>query len=172
MNKHTTKDLMNNILSYLGSPVVNIEITETQLQFAIDEAKELLSRYYPTMRTMNIQTELGTSQYNLHDPEDRPIQTVIEVVRMNPNTIFYNTIKIDPLLHPYDIDNFIEITQLIDMRRKFLNMDTTFDYDVNTQTLTLYPVISQGERMISVLYTVSPHINEMTEFNYRWVERY
>ncbi|MEM4065530.1 MAG: hypothetical protein QXV17_01535 [Candidatus Micrarchaeaceae archaeon] len=71
MNNHTISDLTNNIISYLGGPIVNVELTQDQINYAISESVRILSRYYPTQRYMTLPVPLGTYQINLEDPDGR-----------------------------------------------------------------------------------------------------
>ena len=169
---YTLQEMENNILNYLGGPTVQVELTSSQIQFAISESARTLSRYIPTIRRVTLPVFPGMAEYNLIDVDNRQIQTVFQTVRVNQNTIFYNIIKLDPLLHPYNVDDFIEIIQLIQMREKFMNMDPNFDFDPVLQILHFFPPISIGEIYAIVTYQVTPNLNELTQYNYRWVERY
>lgn len=58
------------------------------------------------------------------------------------------------------------------MRRKFLNTDPNFDFDPNLQILYFYPQITQNESYQIIDYQVAPYINELTQYNYRWLVEY
>lgn len=169
---YTLQEMENNILNYLGGPTLQVELTPSQIQFAISESARTLSRYIPTIRRVTVPVVPGMAEYNLVDVDNRQIQTVIQTVRVNQNTIFYNIIKLDPLLHPYNVDDFIEIIQLVQMREKFMNMDPNFSFDPTLQILHFYPPISIGELYTVITYSVTPNLEELTQYNYRWVERY
>ena len=172
MINYNIDDVKNYIKSYLGSETINVELNDTQLTFQISEQQQTISRYIPTIRRVTIELVPGMRSYNLRDVDNREIISVFQVVRLNENNVFYNQLKLDPLLHPYNVDDFISIMQLINMRRKFLNTDPNFDYDPNLQILYFYPPITNMEKYQIIDYQVTPEIHELTEYNYRWLKRY
>lgn len=58
------------------------------------------------------------------------------------------------------------------MRRKFLNTDPNFDYDPNLQIIYFYPQITNLESYQVIDYQVMPNIQELTQYNYRWLVEY
>lgn len=171
-SNYTLQELQSNIINYLGGSTIQVELTTDQVNFAISEQARTLSRYIPTIRRQTISVTPGIAEWNIVDPDYRDIQTVLQVVRVNQNTIFYNVIKLDPLLHPYNVDDFIEIIQLVQMREKFMNMDPNFDFDPVNQIVHFFPPISIGELYAVITYSVTPTFPELTAFNYRWLMRY
>lgn len=157
----TKQELADWILRRLGAPVVNVEITDVQLEDAIDEAVQFFQWYHydgaeRTYRTLKIGSECVQGQERMHQMLCAPMYDVDKSYRVGERVMTYKangtpdkvwikfdsderivkrfcTIDANGTKFVYDSDmTFADLEHVNDSDDLFV------DYDSDTHTITVY----------------------------------
>lgn len=171
-------ELKNWILKQLGHPLITVELTDDQIEMAIDDAIEFYTEYadmqdnYVMLDLANYKENIGLSLsgYNV-----KSIFTLDENMTGGINTLFsvenqFANMGVFPYQHggqqtfvTYELAH-----QFMDLAKRMLCQKFDFNYDVRNQRLKLWPdPVSQkiGGNIIVGVKTVPP-IDELTGEHY------
>jgi len=150
MANTTYTDLKAYILRKLGSPVINIEITDDQLEDCIDEAMvDFHSEHFNGIYTgyLPLVLETGVTKYNLGDN----IQEVLRI--LSSDNLFFNWGADEPLLiqsyyyghegfhnmvYPHSLVDVEVYRQSVQMHLDYYDIAIQFDYNTATKNLYLH----------------------------------
>ena len=150
------KDIKESIVTELGSPVVNVELNDTHLDKAIDDAIRWFNAKKALITNIKITLQSDVQEYELDDD----VEAIIDVIREGtspayggifedfgiPYTIYYTD----------DYSALVSQLQYIEMSKRILSADKDFDFDLrkgtgNKPVLIISPVPAKSETAIVVV---------------------
>lgn len=158
----TRQDLRNWILRKMGSPRISVELTEDQINDAIDQAVQYYSEfaYGGTIDgTLPVKVENGKRQYKLDDkiiavrkvyasPSYQPFLNIppgYALAIENPTSLSYlNNIS------TFDVSSIVSTFAQIENIRNLFTLEPKWDFNFNAKIFTLYEDVPNNVILIEI----------------------
>lgn len=167
--------IRNMILNGFGYPVVNVEMTEDQLNLQITKQIQMYSRENPYMQntiTEQLQGDNVWDQYTIRvkDQFGRNITGIKEIYREDDNFNLFNQ-----MYKPYfligNIQSMLETFTYYDMVRKVLRVDPEWTWDERTNNIRFYRKFETITKIL-IFYFYYPNIVDISEPDIIWIIEY
>ncbi len=166
--------IKRNILNKLGYPVVNVELTDEQIDMQINKSRYTYSRENPYMQqdVLDTLTDPTVDEYSLKlkDPLDRNITGIKEVYREDDNFHLFNS-----MYKPYfligNIQSMVETFSYYDIVKKVLRIDPEWTWDERTYTIRFYRKFDRKHKVL-VFYFYFPLLEDIQESDLVWIIDY
>ena len=184
---YSPDDLKNYCLRALGSPVINIEVDDTQLDDRVDEALQFfIEQHYDGSTERHIRytiTSDDVSRGYLTLPDNVPI--VIDII--DPNLGSGNGEEFENLnflLANSDIANMVTGTEAPNLvpyyvsmeavatLRRFFSPKRMFEYNAINRELKVYATLEAGRTIFIHCYESLDPDNDINVYNDRWLKKY
>lgn len=159
----TEEDLKQYLLRRMGKGVVQVEITDAQLNDAIADAKRWFISNWGIIRTRTFQLTPGVTEYTLSTDVAEVLRVSVEQVRIPP-LVFDREF---PFYFPFPLraeggivfsypaglySALVQQLQWIDQLRRIFGADLEFEYVDSTRTLRiLSPVFQSGSALVEYI---------------------
>lgn len=140
------EQLVKWILRRLGAPLLKVELTECQLQDAVEDAKRWFSAKKGVKRQMILQVQPGKVEYLLPDEVDTVLSCAFAVPPMDISMVFSPFVLIDDRV-PYDTfaapqsagiySSFTQSLQYVETAKRVLGAEP--DWRQENRNLYLFP---------------------------------
>lgn len=182
---NSRESLSDYVLKKLGSPVINIEVTEDQIDICIDEALSYFGKYHfdgyrETYLAMDI--EAGRRDYSLDDIygsnevlEVLGVIDKLDTVTAEPTFTYLWDFQQERLgygIHELDLQGYHflqEKLRLIDFK---LKKRWHFNFNYSTKLLTFHETPADSERILLKVYLINDPEIYTDIYNNEWLKRY
>jgi hypothetical protein len=156
------EEIKSFILGRLGYPVIRVELSDFQIKTVIDEAVTKLSNHAPLWATQFI-TFKTVAGVNIYELPRYVLDNLVYVVYKKDligipgmgqsleQDYFLKYFQQNFLLNDFSIGEFNLLQMSLEMMRKILGQDGSFDV-VNNQYLQIYPVPATTDQSVIVQY--------------------
>jgi hypothetical protein len=156
------RDMVENILTQLGYPIVQVELTKEQLEFCVDQAFQTLRRrgsagYQRVMFFFNL--EPGQQKYKLTNRSVgfHKIVSVMGMMRMSSAFLgtaegqgVYGQIVLQHLyqMGTFDLVSYHVINEYLELMEKLFASNIMYFWEETTRTLTVHQNLWRPERVL------------------------
>jgi hypothetical protein len=150
-------DLIDAIKSYLGEPVVKVEIADKQWVQVLNAAKRWFMAKKGLILTKMEPLQVNQSEYVMTDDVENVLDVILD---MSPDLIAFFSLgafDIIPFGFPFafpttpstlQYSGFVQLLQFNELRKRIFSVEPSFEYDQQSSTLRISPTPFRGGNML------------------------
>jgi len=177
----TEAQLKRWITRRLGAPIAKVELDDSQLDDAVEEAKRWFAAKKGVDRDITIDLFAGQVEYKMPDDCDAVIDVAFQVSPLDISLIFAPHIIADEKI-PYNAfaapssvglySSFTQSLQYVEMAKRLLNAERNWFYFPHKKILMLLPNPKGGGRAFIEYKSTCNTIEQLPERDHDMVKRY